>query len=197
MEVTVADDEAAVPELVSLIDRAYARGEAGLWRGRADRAGEAEIASAVRAGHMLVASVGGRIAGCLRTRAVNAVVSDLGLIGVDPAGWGGGTGRALVTAAEDRARARGTSTMRLELPVPRTGTHPDKKRLSEWYTRRGYAVVDRIPMENYLPPRRATPRRAGGHPALREAPLHQLRGARPPYAREEVRGPGPLTRANR
>ena len=41
--------------------------------------------------------------------------------------------------------------MRLELLVPRTGTHPDKERLRDWYTRRGYAVVRRIPMEEYLP----------------------------------------------
>ena len=151
MVIAIADDEAVVPELVSLINRAYARGEAGLWRSGVDRTDEAEIAEAVRAGHMLVAVVGGRIAGCLRTRALDAGVSEVGLIGVDPDGWGGGTGRALVAAAEDRARTRGSASMRLELLVPRTGTHPDKERLREWYIRRGYTVVDRIPMEDYLP----------------------------------------------
>ena len=29
--------------------------------------------------------------------------------------------------------SRGATTMRLELFVPRTGTHPDKERLHEWY----------------------------------------------------------------
>ncbi len=151
MEVVVADDETLVPELVSLINRAYARGEAGLWRDDPGRTDDAEIAEAVRAGHMLVALAGGRIAGCLRTRALDATTSEVGLIGVDPGAWGGGTGRALVDAAEDRARARGASTMQLELLVPRTGTHPDKERLREWYSRRGYALVRRVPMEEYLP----------------------------------------------
>jgi GNAT superfamily N-acetyltransferase len=151
VDVVVADDEAVAPELVALINRAYSRGEAGLWRGGVDRTGEAEIAEAIRAGQMLVARAGGRIAGCLRTRALDATTADVGLIGVDPGAWGAGTGRAMVGAAEDLARSRGLGTMRLELLVPRTGAHPEKERLREWYVRRGYAVVDRVPMEDYLP----------------------------------------------
>jgi GNAT superfamily N-acetyltransferase len=151
VELFVAHDESVVAELVGLINRAYARGEKGLWRGSVDRTDEAEIAEAVRAGQMLVARAGGRIAGCLRTRAVDESTADVGLIGVDPDGWGGGTGRALMDAAEDLARSRGLATMRLELLVPRAGTHPDKERLREWYARRGYATVDRVPMEDYLP----------------------------------------------
>lgn len=170
MEVVVAHDEAVVPELVSLINRAYARGETGLWRDDPGRTGEAEIAEAVRAGHMLVALVDARIAGCLRTRALDASTSEVGLIGVDPGAWGGGTGRALVDAAEDRARSRGAATMRLELLVPRTGTHPDKERLREWYMRRGYSVVDRVPFEDYVP--QAAPLlRAPGDILLFEKPL--------------------------
>jgi GNAT superfamily N-acetyltransferase len=151
VDVFVADDEAVVPELVALINHAYARGEAGLWHGEVDRTGEAEIAAAVRAGHMLVATAGSRVVGCLRTRPLSPSTSEVGLIGVDPGAWGGGTGRALLAAAEDRARSGGAGMMGLELLVPRTGTHPDKERLREWYTRRGYTVVERVPMETYLP----------------------------------------------
>jgi len=151
VEVTVADDERLVPELVGLINRAYARGEAGLWRSDLGRTDEAEIAEAIRAGQMLVARVGERIAGCLRTRALSRTTSDVGLMGVDPGAWGGGTGRALVDAAEALARSRGATRMRLELLVPRTGTHPEKERLREWYTRRGYAFVRRVPFEDYVP----------------------------------------------
>jgi GNAT superfamily N-acetyltransferase len=146
-----AADETVVPELVRLINRAYARGEAGLWRGEVGRTDEAEIAEAVRGGQMLAATAGDRIVGCLRTRAVDATTSDLGLIGVDPSAWGGGIGRALVETAENLARSRGATTMRLELLVPRTGTHPDKERLRDWYTRRGYTVVRRVPFEDYVP----------------------------------------------
>ena len=151
MKIAVADDESLVPELVTLINRAYAVGEAGLWQGSVERTDAPEITEAVRAGHMLIASVDGRLAGCLRTRPLSATVAEVGLIGVDPGAWGGGTGRALIAAAEDRARSRGSARIRLELLVPRTGTHPDKERLRSWYTRRGYAIVGRIPMEDHLP----------------------------------------------
>jgi len=150
----VARDEVwVVAELVALINRAYAAGEAGLWRDDFDgRTDCAEITEAVRAGQILVAtSEDDRIAGCLRTRAVDASTAELGLVGVDPDAWGGGIGRALVEAAESRARTRGATTMRLELLVPRTGTHPDKERLRAWYTRRGYTVSARIPFEHYVP----------------------------------------------
>jgi GNAT superfamily N-acetyltransferase len=145
------DDETVVAELVGIINRAYAAGEAGLWRDDPGRTDEAEIAEAVRAGQMLVARVDGRIAGCVRTRTLDATTSDVGLIGVDPDAWGAGVGRALVDAAENLARSRDATTMRLELFVPRTGMHPDKERLREWYTRRGYTVVRRIPLEDFLP----------------------------------------------
>ena len=56
--VLAATEQAVVPELVRLINRAYRLGEAGLWKeddsGRTD---EAEIAEAVRGGQMLVAMV--------------------------------------------------------------------------------------------------------------------------------------------
>ena len=140
-----------VVELVALINRSYAAGEAGLWKDDLGRTDEREIAEAIGADQMLVARVDGRIAGCLRTRALDASTSDLGLVGVDPDAWGGGIGRALIQAAEDLARSRGATTMRLELLVPRTGTHPDKERLRGWYTRRGYAVVRTVPFEEYVP----------------------------------------------
>jgi GNAT superfamily N-acetyltransferase len=152
VEIVVApDDQAVVTELVELINRAYAHGEAGLWRDDPGRTDEAEITAAVRAGQMLVATVDGRIVGCLRTRPLDATTADLGLIGVDPDAWGGGIGRALVDAAEAFARSRGAATMRLELLVPRVGTHPDKERLRSWYARRGYAVVERLPFEDVVP----------------------------------------------
>jgi GNAT superfamily N-acetyltransferase len=151
VERVAAEDAAVVGELVSLINRAYAAGEAGLWRERTDRTETAEIAEAVGAGHMLVARVEGVIVGCLRTRLADATTAELGLVGVEPEAWGGGVGRALVGAAEDLARSRGATTMQLELLVPRTGTHPDKERLRDWYTRRGYRLTRRVPFEDYVP----------------------------------------------
>jgi GNAT superfamily N-acetyltransferase len=152
VNVTVVDDEALAPELVRLINRAYSAGEAGLWKGAVDRTDVREIGEAIRAGQMLVVRSGdGQILGCLRTRSLDPTTSDVGLIGVAPDAWGGGTGRALIDAAEHLARSRGVARMQLELLVPRTGTHPDKERLRRWYTRRGYTVTRTVPMEEYLP----------------------------------------------
>ena len=156
MRVTVErvapDDEAVAADLVQLINQAYAAGEAGLWKGSVDRTDLAEITEAIRSGQMLIArGDNGQILGCLRTRSLDPTTSDVGLIGVDPTTWGSGIGRILLAAAEALAHARGATTMQLELLVPRTGTHPAKQRLHDWYTRRGYTVTQTTPMEDYLP----------------------------------------------
>jgi GNAT superfamily N-acetyltransferase len=140
-----------VRELVRLVNGAYASGEAGLWRDGLERTDEDEIAAAVRAGEMLVATAGGRLVGCARVRARDSVTGDIGLIAADLETWGSGVGRALVRAAEDRMRSRGAETMRLELLVPRDSLHPTKERLRDWYTRLGYEIVGSVPLEEAMP----------------------------------------------
>jgi GNAT superfamily N-acetyltransferase len=140
-----------VGELVRLINDAYAAGEVGLWRDGLERTDEAEVADAVDAGEMLVATAGGRTVGCARVRALDATTGEVGLIAVDPAAWGDGTGGALVRAAEDLARSRGAATMRLVLLVPRDAVHPVKERLREWYTRQAYEIEGSVAMEEAMP----------------------------------------------
>ena len=50
-------------------------------------------------------------------------------------------GRQLVVTAERKSGAEGLRTMRLELLVPRDGTHPVKALLDSWYMRMGYRIV--------------------------------------------------------
>jgi len=140
-----------VAELMRLINDAYAAGEVGLWRDGLERTDEAEVAAAVDAGEMLVATAGGRTVGCARVRALDAATGEVGLIAVDPDAWGGGTGGALVRAAEDRTRSRGADTIRLVLLVPRSSVHPVKERLRDWYTRLGYEIEGSVPMEEAMP----------------------------------------------
>ena len=143
--------EDQVAELVRLVNDAYAAGEVGLWVDDAGRTDEAEIAASVAAREMLVATADGRTVGCLRVRALDDTTAEVGLVSVDPQAWGGGIGRALVTAAEDLMRSRGAETMRLELLVPRASVHPTKQRLHEWYTRLGYEVFGSEPFEDCVP----------------------------------------------
>jgi GNAT superfamily N-acetyltransferase len=155
-----ACDEALVEELVSLVNRAYALGEAGLWLEDAKRTGPSEVAEAIRSGGMLAATAEGRIVGCAHVRPLEAGTADLGLASVTPERWGSGVGRELVRSAEELLRSRGVTTMQLELLVPKEWAHPEKERLRAWYTRLGYRVVRTAPFEQvaaHLASQLATP----------------------------------------
>ena len=155
-----AGDEALVEELVRLVNRAYAAGEAGLWLEGAKRTGPAEIADAIRGGGMLTAAAEGRIVGCACVRPLDVYTADLGLASVAPEQWGSGVGRELVRSAEELIRSWGVTTMQLELLVPKDWAHPEKERLRAWYTRLGYRVVRSAPFEQvagHLASQLATP----------------------------------------
>jgi ribosomal protein S18 acetylase RimI-like enzyme len=155
-----ARDGGLVEALVRVINEAYAIGEAGLWLEDAARTEPDEIAGAIRSGGMLAATVDGRIVGCAYARPLDTGIVDLSLISAAPERWGAGVGRELVRAAERLMRARGVTTMQLELLVPKEGVHPEKDRLRAWYTRLGYRVVRRAPFEQvaaHLAPQLATP----------------------------------------
>jgi GNAT superfamily N-acetyltransferase len=134
---TAADDADLIAQIADIVNAAYAHGEAGLWRPGWKRTTPAQIRQLVAEGGMLVATAGERIVGCAHVRDIDATTADLGLVSAAPDEWGGGTGRALVRAAEGLACARGTRAMQLELLVPRGATHPEKERLRAWSERRG------------------------------------------------------------
>ena len=153
-------DEILVEELVSVINAAYAVGEAGFWREGTTRTNPGEIADAIRSGGMLATALDGRIVGCAYVRPVDAHTADLGLVSVAPDRWGGGIGRELVRSAEGLTRSRGTSTMQLELLFPVGWTHAEKDKLRSWYTRLGYQEVRSAPFEEvaaHLAPQLAAP----------------------------------------
>ena len=170
-------DEAVAQELVGLINRAYAAGEAGLWKDDPGRTDEAEIAEAIRSGHMLVATVDGRITGCLRTRAIDATTADAGLIAAAPDAWGAGTGRALLDAAETsptlaaRPPCSSSSSSREREPTPTRSASASGTRAAA--TRSS----SRLPLEEFLP---------------HVAPLTSVPGDILIF-KKQLRGPGPLT----
>jgi len=156
----VASDGTLVEELVRIVNTAYAIGEAGLWLNGTTRTEPAEIADAIRNDGVLVATMDGRLVGCAYVRPLDATTADLGLLSAVPDRWGSGVGRELARFAEERMRARGVTTMQLELLVPRGWAHPEKERLRAWYSRLGYRVVRSAPFADvaaHLEPRLATP----------------------------------------
>lgn len=154
-----ARDESLVAELVHIVNGAYAIGEAGLWQDGATRTTPAEIAAAIRSGGMLAAALDGRLVGCAYVHPLGAQTADLGLVSAAPQQWGSGIGTELVRAAESLMRERGTTTMQLELLVPKDWEHPHKRRLRDWYTRLGYRVTGTAPFDQvaaHLEPQLAT-----------------------------------------
>jgi GNAT superfamily N-acetyltransferase len=155
-----ARDEALVQELAGIVNAAYAVGEAGLWLEGTTRTEPGEIAEAIRNGWILAAAIGGRLVGCACVRPLDAGTADLGLVSAAPERWGSGVGRALARFAEQLMRARGVTTMQLELLVPVGWEHPEKTRLRSWYTRLGYRIVRTAPFADvaaHLEPQLATP----------------------------------------
>lgn len=136
-----ADDDAVLTRLTALVNAAYAIGEAGMWRAGVVRVQPAEIGALIRGGRLLALETDGRIDGCVSARDLGDDVWGFGMLAVDPGRQGGGGGRALVDAAEDRARRHGARTMQLELLVPLHGEQESKRRLAAWYAARGYSRV--------------------------------------------------------
>jgi GNAT superfamily N-acetyltransferase len=153
-------DQVLVEGLVSVINAAYAVGEAGFWREGWTRTNPDEIAEAIRTGGMLAATLDDRLVGCAYVRPLDARTGDLGLVSGLANRWGSGIGGELVRSAEALTRSRGTSTMQLELLVPVGWTHPEKVKLRSWYTRLGYEEVRTAPFEEvaaHLAPQLAAP----------------------------------------
>jgi GNAT superfamily N-acetyltransferase len=152
LEAGTADDHTLVEALTALINRVYAVGEAGLWKDGRERTTAEETAADVRAGEVAVARLGRHIVGCVHVFLLeDGRVGELGLLAADPEHRGIGVGRALVEFAEETNRRRGADTLQLQLLVPTAWEHPVKRFLLDWYTRRGYVVVDRRPFADVYP----------------------------------------------
>lgn len=81
-------------------------------------------------GEVVLAEADGVLVGCIHVQREGAA-AHFGMFAVEPTLQAGGTGSALLAAAEDRARAWGCSAMDLEVVAQRA-------ELIAWYERRGY-----------------------------------------------------------
>jgi GNAT superfamily N-acetyltransferase len=138
-----AADAGLVVTLRDVVNEAYARGEAELWRAGAQRISDDDLRTLIASGQLAAARADGRVVGCVRVTSLDARTAELGLLAVAGERAGSGVGRALMAFAHDLARERGHTAMRLTLLVPHEGTHPYKVRLDEWYRRQGYQAIAR------------------------------------------------------
>ena len=144
IELARADD---APAVARIINAAYLAGESGIWQDGWSRTSPEEVAEMIAAGEIAVARVDGVIAGSVRIRRLDDETAELGMLSVDPHAFGTGAGRALLTFAEQH---HGTQFMQLELLVPRSGPHPQKIRLHDWYSRLGYVQISQRELEEPL-----------------------------------------------
>ena len=138
-----AADAGLVAALRDVVNEAYVRGEAGLWRAGAQRISSDDLRALIASGQLAAAHEDGQVVGCVRVTSLDARTAELGLLAVAGERAGSGVGRALMAFAHDLARERGHTAMRLTLLVPHEGTHPYKVRLDEWYRRQGYRAIAR------------------------------------------------------
>jgi GNAT superfamily N-acetyltransferase len=124
LSVSFLADTALAEPLREIVSAAYDEGEAGLWRPGHARISVAAVAALIERGELAAACEDGRPLGCVRVSRADARTGEFGLIAAARDATNRGVGRALVAFAEDTARARGATAMRLELLVPRDGRHP-------------------------------------------------------------------------
>jgi predicted N-acetyltransferase YhbS len=138
-----AADAGLLAALRDVVNEAYARGEAELWREGAQRISVDDLEALIARGELAAAREDGRVVGCVRVTSLDPRAAELGLLAVAGERAGSGVGSALMAFAHDLARERGHTAMRLTLLVPHEGSHPYKVRLDEWYRRQGYRPVGR------------------------------------------------------
>jgi predicted N-acetyltransferase YhbS len=137
IEFATPEDAAAVGRI---INAAYHAGEAGIWLEGWKRTGLESVEALIARGEIAVARESGEVIGSVRVLRLDEQTAELGMLSVSPEAFGTGTGRALLTFAE---QAYDTEFMQLELLVPRGAPHPDKVRLHAWYSRLGYREISR------------------------------------------------------
>lgn len=130
-----------IAHMTNMVNRVYAATEESIWRPGAVRTTVADMADLTNRGEIAVAQSMGQIVGCVRVRQIDEETGGLGMLAVDDACQGTGTGRALIRFAEQKCQKEQFRKMQLELLVPQEGSHPTKVNLENWYVRIGYEPV--------------------------------------------------------
>ncbi|KAI3337285.1 hypothetical protein HD806DRAFT_476182 [Xylariaceae sp. AK1471] len=144
---SIADDEAFVRELASVINVEYSWGEAGVVRDGTQRTTLLELSQQLRARQLSVAFLTSpgrhRVpVGCIYAKQLSNTHGTLGLLAVNSEHRGTGLARDLVRFGEEHCRRTlGLKFMQIELLVPTSFDHPHKVRLQAWYEKMGYRVV--------------------------------------------------------
>ncbi|KFA67247.1 hypothetical protein S40285_06720 [Stachybotrys chlorohalonatus IBT 40285] len=147
---SAAQDAQLVSRLTSIVNRVFAVTASNLFTEGFQRTSAEEVAQLIRNGELAVASVAGdpaapdelrKVIGCVSIKVLTPKSGRLGMLALDTAYQGGGTGRELANFAENLCRQKGCSVMHVEALIPTTFEDPFRMRLASWYLRLGYRLV--------------------------------------------------------
>lgn len=150
-----SEDQALITKLVQIVNSVYTETEEGIFIPGYLRTNGPEVAGYIANGQLAVAYLppslpasadqqqqdDGEPIGCVAIKQISPTKGQYGMLALDPAHRGGGTGKRMAQFAEDHARSLGCTIMQLELLVPTTFRHAFKERNEAWYRRMGYEVV--------------------------------------------------------
>lgn len=151
LAVDASADEKTMAQLAELVNRVYAVAEDGLWAPGATRTNAEELGEFTRAGEIVVARREGEIVGSIRVRQLDAVTAETGMLVSAPEHRNLGIGTRLRNYVVDLLRRRGTTTLQIELLVPRDRIQESKEFMAAWNERNGYRVVGRGALEDHYP----------------------------------------------
>ncbi|MDX6264253.1 MAG: hypothetical protein QOH84_5941 [Kribbellaceae bacterium] len=160
IEQLTADDEKTMATLADLVNRVYAIAEDSMWVPGATRTNPEELARFTQAGQIVVARIAGEIVGSIRVQQLDAQTAETGMLVSSPEHRNRGIGTQLRNHVITQLRARGTTTLQIELLVPRNHTQDSKQFMAAWNERTGYKVVRHGALEDHYPdlaPLLATP----------------------------------------
>ena len=120
IEFATPDDAADVERIVNA---AYDAGEVGIWREGWKRIARESVEALIDRQEIAVARQDGSIIGSVRVLRLDENTAELGMLSVAPEAFGTGTGKALLTFAE---QVYDTDFMQLELLVPRSASAPEQ-----------------------------------------------------------------------
>lgn len=146
-----SNNDEKMEHITNMINDVYRKAENGLWRDNQIRTTADDLKAHARNGQIVVARNDYQTVGCVRVHRLDPETGGFGLLAVDSAYQGNGTGRQLVHFAEEQCRSKQLSTMQIELLVPQEGPRPDKENMKDWYMRMGYEPVRTENVEDLLP----------------------------------------------
>tara|TARA_B100000508_G_scaffold91658_2_gene71442 strand:+ start:5638 stop:6171 length:534 start_codon:yes stop_codon:yes gene_type:complete len=137
--------------LFNIIRIAYAETEKEVWGEGYVRVSRENLKQHIKDDEILVAFLDDEIVGVIRVYEKEPGTWTFGLLGADFEHKGKGIGRALIAAAEEKAKSAGATEMSIEILRAKDIDTNFKVHLAKWYQRLGYEYTGKIDVMSVYP----------------------------------------------